>query len=103
MSSCALETSIPTKICVLVITSSLVAQPYMIRAQRPTQLFGLVQEKGMTTLAVARPPRTTDPTVYHARVDDESYHCRSRRKIQGPALFLRRSLISSVFTSPLPP
>jgi hypothetical protein len=38
------ETSMPTKTGVLVIRSSLVAQPCMIRAQRPTQLFGLGQE-----------------------------------------------------------
>src|SRR2546425_680586 len=40
-SNCALETSIPTKTCVLIIPSSCVARPCMIRAQRPTQLFGL--------------------------------------------------------------
>src|SRR2546425_13240777 len=44
-----------------------------------------LQCEGVTTLAVARSRRTTDPTVYHARVDDARYHGRPRRKIQGPA------------------
>src|SRR3989442_404060 len=45
-----------------------------------------LQRKGMTTATVARSPRTADPTVYHAPVDDALYHRRPRRKIQGPDL-----------------
>jgi len=41
--------------------------------------------KGMTTLAVPRSLRTSALSVYHARVDDEPYHCRTRSKIQGTA------------------
>jgi hypothetical protein len=55
----------------------------MIRAQSPTQLFGLVPQKGMTTLAAPRSLMTSVTSVYHAQVDDELYHCRLGRKIQG--------------------
>jgi HSP20 family molecular chaperone IbpA len=55
----------------------------MIRAQSPTQLFGLVPQKGMTTLAAPRSLKTSVTSVYHAQVDDALYHCRRGRKIQG--------------------
>ena len=62
------ETSMPTKTCVLVIMSSLVAQPCMIRAQRPTQLFGLGQE-GHDDPGCQRSQWTSVASVYHAPVE----------------------------------
>ena len=47
--------------------------------------------KGMTTLAVPRSLRTSALSVYHARVDDEPYHYRTRSKIQGTAENVRAS------------
>src|SRR5688572_30998715 len=73
----------PTKTCALVITSSFVAQPCMIRAQRPTQLFGLVQKKGMTILAVPRSLRTSATSICHALIDAKIDHRATSLKIQG--------------------
>ena len=55
-------------------TSSWVARPCMMRAQWPTQLFGLCRCEGVTTLADPRSQRTSAQSVYHTRVDDELYH-----------------------------
>src|SRR5206468_3420213 len=63
--------------------SSLVARPCLIRAHWPTQLFGLVPQKGMTTLAAPRSLKTSVTSVCHARVDNKLYPCRLGAKIQG--------------------
>jgi len=55
-------------------TSSWVARPCMMRAQWPTQLFGLCRFEGVTTLAVPRSQRTSAPSVCHAQVGDALYH-----------------------------
>jgi hypothetical protein len=59
----------------------------MIRAQRPTQLFGLVQEQGMTTLAVPRSLRTSAMSICHALIDANMDHRATSLKIQGYFMF----------------
>jgi len=43
------------------------AHPCMMRACGPVQLFGLIQDKGVTTLATPRSQTTSAGSVYHAR------------------------------------
>ena len=38
----------------------------------PVQLFGLIQDKGVTTLATPRPQTTSAGSVYHARLERDS-------------------------------
>jgi hypothetical protein len=40
----------------------------MMRASAPVQLFGLIQDEGMTTLATPRSQTTSAGAVYHARL-----------------------------------
>ena len=54
-----------------------------IRAQRPTQLFGLVQNRDVTTLAVPRSLKTSATSVYHVRVASRHIIHERRTKIQG--------------------
>ena len=49
-----------------------VAHPCMMRAYRPVQLFGLIQDTGVTTLATHRSQPTSAGSVYHARWEKDS-------------------------------
>ena len=44
----------------------------MMRACGPVQLFGLIQDKGVTTLATPRSQTTSAGSVYHARLERDS-------------------------------
>jgi hypothetical protein len=44
----------------------------MMRACRPVQLFGLIQDNGVTTLATPRSQTTSAGSVYHARLEKDS-------------------------------